>query len=109
LDRYHKSLDASACYFIDKNGLELTSSNRNAKDSFEDIETKLNQYIWFLMDPNGIIFLSSPPEARLKSLWPLDNEQQQKIRLSKQYGPGPFEPVLRKQLKAGAEGTARSG
>jgi PAS domain S-box-containing protein len=166
LDRYHKSLDAAACYLIDKNGLTLTSSNRNDTDSFvgqnytfrpyfqqaikggvgqhfavgtvtkrrgffasapvrdkagqivgvvtikkelEDIEAKLNQYIWFLMDPNGIIFLSSQSEARLKSLWPLDNEQQQKIRLSKQYGPGPFEPVLRKRLKAGEEVTFNGG
>ena len=29
LDRYHKALDAAACYLIDKNGLTLTSSNRN--------------------------------------------------------------------------------
>lgn len=162
LDRYHKALDAAACYLIDRNGLTLTSSNRNAADSFvgqnylfrpyfqqaikggighyfafgtvskkrgffasapvrdktgqiigvvtikkelEDIEIKLNQYSWFLVDQNGVIFLSSQPEARLKSLWPLSDEQRQKIILSKQYGPGPFEPVLQKQLKAGEEVT----
>ncbi|MDD5171187.1 MAG: PAS domain S-box protein, partial [Syntrophales bacterium] len=160
LDRYHKSLDAAACYLINRDGLTLASSNRNAKDSFvgqnymfrsyfqqavkggvgrdfavgtvtgrrgffasapvrnaagqvigvvvikkelDDIETKLKRYIWFLVDKNGIIFLSSQPEARLKSLWPLSDEQKQKITLSKQYGPGPFEPVLQKQLKTGAE------
>ena len=62
------------------------------KKEIEDIETKLSQYSWFLVDQSGIIFMSSQPEARLKSLWPLSNEQQQKIILSKQYGPGPFEP-----------------
>ncbi|MGV8057627.1 MAG: PAS domain S-box protein [Smithellaceae bacterium] len=162
LDRYHKSLDAAACYLINSDGLTLASSNRDAKDSFvgqnytfrpyfqqaikggvgrhfavgtvsgrrgffasapvknkegrivgvvvikkelEDIETKLKQYIWFLVDQNGIIFISSQPEARLKSLWPLGNDQKQKIILSKQYGSGPFESVLQKQLKIGAEVT----
>ncbi|MDD5169270.1 MAG: PAS domain S-box protein [Syntrophales bacterium] len=162
LDRYHKSLDAAACYLIDHDGLTLASSNRNAKDSFvgqnytfrpyfqqaikggvgrdfavgtvtgrrgffasapvrdkegqvvgvvvikkelDDIEMILKQYIWFLVDQNGIIFLSSQPEARLKSLWPLGSDRKQKIILSKQFGPGPFEPILQKQLKAGAEVT----
>jgi PAS domain S-box-containing protein len=166
LDRYHKALDAAACYLIDKNGLTLTSSNRNEKDSFvgqnytfrsyfqqaikggighlfaygtvskrrgfyasapvrnkegqivgvvaikkelEDIEIKLKQYIWFLVDQSGIIFMSSQPEARLKSLWPLSDEQHQKIILSKQYGPGPFEPVLQKRFKDKAEVTFQGG
>ena len=166
LDRYHKSLDAAACYLINSDGLTLASSNRNAKDSFvgqnytfrpyfqqaikggvgqhfavgtvtgrrgffasapvkdkegqivgvvvikkelEDIEIKLKQYIWFLVDQNGIIFISSQPEARLKSLWPQGNEQKQKIILSKQYGPGPFEPVLQKQLKDESEVTFKGG
>jgi PAS domain S-box-containing protein len=166
LDRYHKSLEAAACYLIDKNGLTLASSNRNEKDSFvgqnytfrpyfqqaikggigylfaygtvskrrgfyasspvrdkegqivgvvtikkeiEDIETKLSQYSWFLVDQSGIIFMSSQPEARLKSLWPLSDEQQQKIILSKQYGPGPFEPVLQKPLKDKTEVTFHGG
>ncbi len=162
LDRYHKSLDAAACYLINQEGLTLASSNRHEKDSFagknyafrpyfqqsikgavgrhfavgigtgrrgffssapvkdkegqvvgvvtikkelEDIEIKLKQYIWFLVDQNGMIFISSQPEARLKSLWPLGKEQQQKIILSKQYGSGPFDPVLPKQFQAGAEVT----
>jgi PAS domain S-box-containing protein len=166
LDRYHKALGAAACYLIDKNGLTLTSSNRNEKDSFvgqnytfrsyfqqaikggighlfaygtvskrrgfyssapvkdkegrivgvvtikkeiEDIETKLSQYSWFLLDQSGVIFMSSQPEARLKSLWPLSDEQQQKIILSKQYGPGPFGPVLQKPLKDKTEVTFQEG
>ncbi|MCK9197435.1 MAG: hypothetical protein M0P16_10695, partial [Syntrophales bacterium] len=79
------------------------------KKELEDIEIKLKQYIWFLLDQNGIIFLSSQPEARLKSLWPLGNEQKQKIILSKQFGPGPFEPILRKQLKDKSEVTFKGG
>lgn len=158
LDRYHKSLDAAACYLINQEGLTLASSNRNAKDSFvgqnytfrpyfqqamkgnvsqhfafgtvskkrgifasapvkdkegnivgvvvikkevEDIEASLKQYIWFLVDQNGIIFMSSQPDVRLKSLWPLDNQLQQKIISSKQYGPGPFPPLMQRQFKRG--------
>jgi len=158
LDRYHKSLDAAACYLINADGITLASSNRNAKDSFvgqnytfrpyfqqamkgdvsqhfafgtvskkrgifasapvkdkegnivgvvvikkevEDIEASLKQYIWFLVDQNGIIFMSSQPDVRLKSLWPLDHQLQQKIISSKQYGPGPFPPLMPRQFKRG--------
>jgi two-component system sensor histidine kinase/response regulator len=160
LDRYHKSLDAAACYLIDVNGLTLASSNRHAKDSFvgqnytfrpyfqdaarggngryfaygtvskrrgfyaaapvrdkegtvvgvvaikkelDDIENRLNQYIWFLADSNGIVFLSSQPEARLKSLWPMDEAKRQTIIRSQQFGPGPFESLLPSEFRAGAE------
>ncbi|MDQ5985714.1 MAG: hypothetical protein CSYNP_01430 [Syntrophus sp. SKADARSKE-3] len=160
LDRYHKSLDAAACYLIDQSGITIASSNRKAKDSFlgqnytfrpyfeqaikggigrhfalgtvsgrrgffasapvkdkeghivgvvaikkelDDVETKLNQYIWFLVERNGIVFLSSLPEARLKSLWPLDSDFKNKIVLSKQFGPGPFEPIFQNQISEGAE------
>jgi PAS domain S-box-containing protein len=162
LDRYNKSLNAAACYLIDRNGLTLASSNRDDNDSFvgqnytfrqyfqdavkggngryfafgtvskkrgfyasapvrdkdgevlgvvaikkelDEVENKLNQYIWFLADTNGIVFLSSQPEARLKSLWPMDDEKRKKIIQSKQFGPGPFEPLMPKQAKAGEEVT----
>ncbi|HON24136.1 MAG TPA: cache domain-containing protein, partial [Syntrophales bacterium] len=160
LDRYHQSLEAAACYLIDRSGITITSSNRNEKDSFvgqnytfrpyfreavkggrgryfafgtvskkrgffaaapvkdkegrivgvvaikkelDDIETKLNQYLWFLADRNGIIFLSSLPEARLKSLWPLEEATRKEIAASKQFGPGPFDPVMAKKITAGTE------
>ncbi len=160
LDRYHRSLEAAACYLIDSRGITLTSSNRNAPDSFvgqdytfrpyfqqsikgvtgryfaygtvskkrgffasapvkdkqgkivgvvaikkelDEIEAKLNQYIWFLADQDGIIFLSSQPEAQLKSLWPLDKGLEDSIVRSKQYGPGPFSPIFPQRFKAGTE------
>ncbi|MEE9913923.1 MAG: PAS domain S-box protein [Deltaproteobacteria bacterium] len=166
LDRYHKSLDAAACYLINFEGLTLASSNRNAKDSFvgqnytfrpyfqqaikgdvsqhfafgtvsrkrgifasapvkdkkgnivgvvvikkevEDIEASLQQYIWFLVDQNGIIFMSSQPDVRLKSLWPLDSKLQQKIISSKQYGPEPFPPIMQRQLQRGEEVSFKGG
>lgn len=162
LDRYHKSLDAAACYLIDRNGVTLASSNRDAKDSFvgqnytfrpyfqkaiqggngryfafgtvskrrgfyaaapvrdrkgsvvgvvaikkelDDVEEKLSQYIWFLADRNGIVFLSSQPQARLKSLWPLDDATREAIIQSKQFGPGPFDPLLPKKTKSEIEVT----
>lgn len=162
LDRYHKSLDAAACYIIAQDGKTLASSNRNEKDSFvgqnytfrpyfqeaikgitfgyfavgtvsgkrgyfasapiknkkgsivgviaikkelEDIEANLKQYIWFYVDDEGIIIMSSQPEALLKSLWPLDDKQKERIISSKQYGPGPFEPILQKKITYGEEVT----
>ena len=77
------------------------------KKELDDIETKLNQYIWFLADRKGIIFLSSLPEARLKRLWPLEEKTNKQIVLSQQYGPGPFDPMLPKQITAGAEVTLK--
>lgn len=73
------------------------------KKEVEDLEASLQQYIWFLVDKNGIIFMSSDRDARLKSLWPLDNQHQQKIISSKQYGPGPFAPVMSGQFRRGKE------
>jgi len=49
--------------------------------------------------------MSSQPEAILKSLWPLDDKQKERIISSKQYGPGPFEPILQKKFTYGEEVT----
>jgi PAS domain S-box-containing protein len=73
------------------------------KKELDEIEEKLNQHIWFLAERNGIIFLSSKPEARLKSIWPLQEQTRQKIIDSKQFGPGPFDPVLPREPQAGVE------
>ncbi len=75
------------------------------KKELDEIEAKLSRYLWFLEDNNGIIFLSSLPEARLQSLRPLNDAQKQQIISSKQYGPGPFASILKNQIKAGEEVT----
>ena len=55
----------------------------------------------FLVDPNGIIFLSSNPKKVLKSLWPLDLNQEKILVATKQFGPGPFEAILKKKVNNG--------
>jgi PAS domain S-box-containing protein len=73
------------------------------KIDLHDLEKQLARYQWFLIDPHGIIFLSSQPEMRLKSIWPLDSETKNSLIRSQQFGPGPFEPVLQKEISDGSE------
>jgi PAS domain S-box-containing protein len=48
----------------------------------------------FLIDPHGVIFLSSDEHYCLKSLWPLDKSTRQKRYLSGMFGNGPFPALL---------------
>jgi len=54
----------------------------------------------FLVDPHGIIFLSSRPKLVLKSLWPIDSFSLDKLMDSEQFGLGPFEPLMLAEPKA---------
>ncbi len=47
----------------------------------------------FLIDPHGVVFLSSEGNYCLKSLWPLDGGTQRDLALSGMFGKGPF-PAL---------------
>ena len=59
----------------------------------------------FLINPDGIIFLSSKPEMVLKSLWPLDKTTQQKLIASQQFGNKLSEAVTQKEIADGTEVT----
>ena len=48
----------------------------------------------FLVDPSGLVFLSSSEEFCLKSLWPLKEGERRQIVQSGLFGPGPFTPLL---------------
>jgi len=48
----------------------------------------------FLVDANGIAFLSSRNDLQLRSLWPLSGNALKDIAVSGQFGPGPFAPVF---------------
>jgi len=50
----------------------------------------------FLLDPNGIIFLSSKPDWVLKSLWPVSVRTVKELAETNQFGPGPFPAILDK-------------
>jgi len=48
----------------------------------------------FLIDPNGIIFLSSKPDWVLKSFWPVPESVMKTLAASKQFGAGPFPEIM---------------
>jgi len=49
---------------------------------------------FFLIDPNGVIFLSGRKDMNFKSLWPLSRETQLALIKSKQFGEKEFEALL---------------
>ncbi len=69
------------------------------KRSIGGIESMLyRDAMAFLIDPQGIIFLSSRSEMVLKGLWPLSAEARKELTNSRQFGAGPFPPVLDREL-----------
>jgi PAS domain S-box-containing protein len=53
----------------------------------------------FLVDPHGIIFLSSSPELIFKNLWPIDAKIQSGLILSRQFGDIPLnQPLFSKEI-----------
>jgi len=51
-------------------------------------------YLSFLVDRHGIIFLANRPQLVLKSLWPVPEALLAQIFDSRQFGSGPFPPLL---------------
>ncbi|MFO7751755.1 MAG: PAS domain S-box protein [Desulfobacteraceae bacterium] len=65
------------------------------KASIELIESRLitdDNEAFHVVDKNGIIFISSNPELLYKTVSPLTEEEEKKIRASKQFGRGPWKP-----------------
>jgi diguanylate cyclase (GGDEF)-like protein/PAS domain S-box-containing protein len=52
----------------------------------------------YVIDPNGVVFLSSRKEMNFKSLWPLGNETRLALLESKQFGKSEFEPILPNEI-----------
>ncbi len=76
------------------------------KKDLDDVETFFRKYPFcFLINPDGIIFLSSKPEMVLKSLWPLDKATQQKLIASQQFGNKLSGAVTKKEIVDGTEVT----
>jgi len=76
------------------------------KKDLDEMETFFSEYpFWFLISPDGVIFLSSKPEMVLKTLWPLDKTAQDKLIASRQFGNKPFEAVMKKEIADGTEVT----
>jgi PAS domain S-box-containing protein/putative nucleotidyltransferase with HDIG domain len=76
------------------------------KKDIDDMAIFFRKYPFcFLINPDGIIFLSSKPEMVLKSFWPLDKTTQQKLITSQQFSNKPFGAVTQKGIVNGTEVT----
>ena len=74
------------------------------KKDIDDLEPFFSQYPFcFLISPVGIIFLSSIPEMKTKSLWPIDPTTQEKLVTSRQFGDKVPEAVLNKAIIDGMD------
>ncbi len=58
---------------------------------------------FFLVDPNGIVFLSGSKEMNFKSLWPISPETRFGLLKSKQFGEKDFVAILPREVVDGME------
>lgn len=57
----------------------------------------------FFISPEGIIFLSGNPETLFMALWPLPVEEAKRVIAQRQFGAGPFPPLLSREPQNGDE------
>lgn len=57
----------------------------------------------FLVDPNGIVALSNQTQHVLSSLWPVEEATKKELVAAKQFGSGPFAPILDQKPVPGKE------
>ena len=69
------------------------------KRSLDEFEVTLNKYPYgFLVDPFGIVFLSSREDMKLKSLWPLKENSFRKLTSNGYFRRGLFTPVFSREV-----------
>ncbi|MFO7667931.1 MAG: PAS domain S-box protein, partial [Desulfobacterales bacterium] len=74
------------------------------KQDVDAHEAHLIEYPYcFVVDPNGIIFLSGINEMKFKSLWPVSRETKLALLESKQFGEREFDSVLQREVEDGME------
>ncbi len=72
------------------------------KEDLDAEEVHMVKYPYsFVVDPNGIIFMSGKKDMNFKSLWPVDRETQLALLKSKQFGTKEFEAVLPREVADG--------
>jgi PAS domain S-box-containing protein len=72
------------------------------KENLGEIEALMRKRPYsFLVDPHGIVFLSSDEAFCLKSLWPVDANTQRALSRSGRFGSGPFPPLLKEEALNG--------
>jgi two-component system, NtrC family, sensor kinase len=73
------------------------------KESLNDIEASFKKLSYcFLVSPEGVVFLSSRGDMRLRSLWPMREDVQRAVSSTGQFGSGPFEPLLSSEAVDGS-------
>lgn len=74
------------------------------KQNIEEEASRLggSSYL-FLVDPNGIVFLSNRQEMNFKSLWPLSRETRDTLLQSRQFGQQAFAAILPGKVADGTE------
>lgn len=74
------------------------------KRKLESLESAFRQYpLCFLVDPHGIVFMSSQPDMLYMSLWPLHEEARQALVESNQFGGGPFQAIGLRESAGGKD------
>jgi PAS domain S-box-containing protein len=65
------------------------------KRTLDEIETLVHEhYVGLVIDRRGIVVMSNRPDMLLKSLWPLTEKTKAELIASRQFGGGPFTPIL---------------
>ena len=83
-----------------RDGKEITGVAVVKRD-MDDIERHFRNFgKCFLVDRNGIIFLSGEPRLLFKTISPIPPEQEKKIIASRQFGRGPFPALEVKRQRA---------
>ncbi len=74
------------------------------KQDIAEEEANIGRYpYFFLLDPNGIVFLSGSKEMNFKSLWPLNRETRLNLLKSRQFGEKDFDAILPQEVSDGME------
>ncbi len=74
------------------------------KKDLDEIEAHLGNYpMGFMVDPHGIIFLSSRKDFLFKSLWPVGRETANALIASRQFGDKPFQAVMPREIGNGMD------
>ena len=61
------------------------------------------QSLGMVSDSHGIVVMANRPDMVLKSLWPLPQETQEHLVASRQFGAGPFAPILAQEPADGGK------
>ena len=82
------------------------------KRAFVDLKAAIHQnHLSLIIDQRGIVVMSNRPDMVLRSLWPLSNATKRELLASRQFGDGPFTPILPQKpwirVNASSRGSAK--